>query len=71
MKRNQFRAEQVIAGGNALGDGNVDFALFINKTGYAPYTAGVETIFVDLEPCFSPEVRICQIEEEATAGSYI
>lgn len=58
MERNQLRAKQVVSRGNALGDGDVDFALVINETGYGPYTACVETIFVDLEPCFSFEVRI-------------
>lgn len=59
MECNQLRAEQVVAGGNALGDGDVDLALFVHETGHAPYATGVETILVDLEPCFSFGVRIC------------
>lgn len=60
MERNQLSTEQIVAGGNALGDGDVDFALLVHETGYTPYAAGIETILVDLEPCFSRGVRICE-----------
>lgn len=64
MERNQLGAEQVVARGDALGDGDVDFALLVHETGYTPHAAGVETILVDLEPCFSPRVSVCTAREE-------
>lgn len=64
MERNQLSTEQVVAGGNALGDGDVDFSLLVHETGYTPYAAGIETILVDLEPYFSLDVRICEAEGE-------
>lgn len=51
MERDQLRTEEVVPGGNALGDGNVDLALVVDKAGYTPYTTGIETVFVNLEPC--------------------
>lgn len=67
MEGDQLRAEQVVSRGDALGDGDVDLALVIDETGYAPCAAGVEAVFVDLEPCFFMKLEFVKQRERRQA----